>query len=86
VDSGGGGGGGWATVDGDNVGWAAVARSFFSQCGFGLGTGDYTHLGIHVTYDGLDPTVISYLLFTSVRTSRRKLPLIYVGQVPTIVN
>jgi hypothetical protein len=71
--------GGWAAVGSDNTGWAAAARSFLSQSGCGSGAGGCAHLGIQLTYDGLDLTIVSYLLFMLVRTDRHKLPLIYVS-------
>jgi hypothetical protein len=48
--------------------------------------GGYARLDIQLTYNGLDPTVVSYLLFMSAQTDRHKLPLIYVGQDPAVVN
>jgi hypothetical protein len=56
-----------------------VARAFLSQSGRGSGAGGCTHLGIQLTYERPDPTVVSYLLFTSAQTGHRKLALIYIG-------
>jgi hypothetical protein len=73
-------------VGGDNTGWAAATHAFLSQSGCGSDVGGYARLDIQLTYNGLDPTVVSYLLFMSARTDRHKLPLIYVGQDPAVVN
>jgi hypothetical protein len=68
------------------MGWAAAAHAFLSQSGCGSDAGVYVRLGIQLTYNGLDPAVVSYLLFMSARTDRHKLPLIYAGQDPAVVN
>jgi hypothetical protein len=72
-------GGWWTAVGGDNAGWAAVALSFLSESGCRSGVGDCAHLSVLVTYDGPDPTIVSYLLFTLAWTGRCMLPLIYVS-------
>jgi hypothetical protein len=73
--------GGWATAGGRWRRWVGGGRRQqrgldssrrrqhrrLSQSGRGSDSGSYTHLGIQLTYDGLDPAIVNYLLFTLFR-------------------